>query len=263
MPSSALEGRVILVTRAAGADPSFQQLLEARGARVLSLPAIEIVEPSSTAALDEAIRTLGRYDGLVFTSRNAVGYFLKRVDEVDAAARSVIATRRVYAVGEKTEAALQEAGLPASVVPRNFSASDLAALLTRDGVWGKRFLFPRSSIARDVIPRHIRAHGGTVDEVVAYENRLPPDAEVEPVRRALLAGDVDAATFFSPSAVLNTVDLVGLEALSRPMIAVIGPTTREAARDCGLRVTIVPAVATAEGLVDALEQAFATKQSRR
>ncbi len=235
-------------------------MLEARGARVLSLPAIELVEPSSTTALDEAIRTLRQYDGLVFTSRNAVEFFLKRTRAVDPDAPAVIAGKRIYAVGEKTESALREAGMPASAVPRNFSANDLTALLTRDGVWGKRFLFPRSDIARDVIPRHIRSHGGTVDEVVAYENRRPPETDVEPVRRALRAGKVDAATFFSPSALLNTVDLVGLEALSRTPIAVIGPTTRDAARDCGLRVRIVPSAATAEGLVEALEIEFARKK---
>ena len=53
--------------------------LERYGAEVIVCPTIEIVEPESYERLDEAIDHLYGYDWLIFTSANAIEYFLRRL----------------------------------------------------------------------------------------------------------------------------------------------------------------------------------------
>ena len=248
---------VVLITRASGSAGDFRTRLEERGIRTLELPAIELVEPASWKACDDAIHGLDQYDGVLFTSANAVSFFLRRLEAIDPKQMPILAARRLYAVGERTEQSLLAAGLRVTAIPKSFSSADLAALLTRNGVWEKRFLFPKSSIARDTLPVHVRSLGGSVDEVVVYENRLPPPADVEPVKEALLAGRIDVATFFSPSSVRNALELLGRESLSHTVIAVIGPTTAEAVREAGLSPKVIARRATAEALAEAVERLLA------
>ncbi|NEO28225.1 MAG: uroporphyrinogen-III C-methyltransferase, partial [Kamptonema sp. SIO4C4] len=63
-----LLGKTILVTRAAQQSSRFSQLLEAEGARVLEMPALEIKPPSSWQALDDAIAELPTFSWLLLTS---------------------------------------------------------------------------------------------------------------------------------------------------------------------------------------------------
>src|ERR1044071_9623465 len=75
-----LSGRTIVITRARAQSAEFVAELERLGARVISCPTIEIVEPESYALLDEAIENLYGYDWLIFTSVNGVDYFLRRLE---------------------------------------------------------------------------------------------------------------------------------------------------------------------------------------
>ena len=67
-----LEGRTIVVTRAAAQAQRFTQLLEAAGARVIEAPAIVIGPPPSWEPLDTALAALTTFAWVVFTSVNGV-----------------------------------------------------------------------------------------------------------------------------------------------------------------------------------------------
>jgi uroporphyrinogen III methyltransferase/synthase len=121
-------------------------------------------------------------------------------------------------------------------------------------------LLPRAAGARAVLPETLRQRGAVVDEVLAYEARTPPDADVAALRAALAAGEIDAVTFASSSTVRSFVALAGPDGVAamtragRPCIACIGPVTAETARECGLPVDVVPARYTAQALAQALAQ---------
>jgi len=76
--SRALEGRTIVVTRAAAQAQRFTQLLEAAGARVIEAPAIVIAPPASWELLDAALSALSTFTWLVFTSVNGVSMVDRR-----------------------------------------------------------------------------------------------------------------------------------------------------------------------------------------
>ena len=76
-----LEGRTIIVTRAASQAADLTTMLEGYGANVIVCPTIEIREPDNYDRLDEALDHLYGYDWLIFTSTNGVDYFLKRLTD--------------------------------------------------------------------------------------------------------------------------------------------------------------------------------------
>src|SRR5256885_16536715 len=66
-----LDGRTVVVTRAAAQAQRFTQLLEAAGARVIEAPAIVIGPPASWEPLDAALGALSSFSWLLFTRGNA------------------------------------------------------------------------------------------------------------------------------------------------------------------------------------------------
>jgi uroporphyrinogen-III synthase len=101
-----------------------------------------------------------------------------------------------------------------------------------------------------------------VTEVTAYRTvpvEIGRDGEPD-IYRMLLDRKVDVLTFTSASTVRNFVRLYGVEPvadlLQSVAIASIGPVTAEAAQQCGIRTTIVPAEYTIPGLVRAIVEHF-------
>lgn len=251
-----LEGKTVLVTRPASSAGEFIALLEAAGARVIHLPTVEISDPDSWEECDRAIINLRQYDGVFFTSKNAVEKFVGRVNALSGEAFVLLTRRAIYAVGEKTEEALEELGIPVTAAPEIYSAEELGTLFTREQVEGRRFLFPKSKIARDILPNALRELNAVVDEVVVYKTVAPQQWDLDSVRNALVNGSVDVVTFFSPSSVRNFVQMMGHRCVVHVPIAVLGPTTESAARTLGLDIAIVAPQATGKSLVESLEDFF-------
>ncbi len=108
---------------------------------------------------------------------------------------------------------------------------------------GLHFLFPRSEIAREVLPEKLRQAGAVVDDVVAYRTILPRAPETGKLKALLAGGAIDCITFASPSAfnnfkqIFSDSDLRVL--LADAAIACIGTTTANAVNESGLEVQIV------------------------
>jgi uroporphyrinogen III methyltransferase/synthase len=255
-----LAGRTVLITRTPDAAEPLVRLLQAEGAKTLLLPAIEITDPVSWEACDRAIVNLRMYDGIFFTSKNGVERFLRRIEAINPSAFEVLKRRPIYAVGEKTEEALETAGVSVTATPDVASAEDLAELFLREEVAGRRFLFPKSEIARDVLPNALRSMDAVVDEIVVYRTLPPRQLELDRIRIALAEQSIDVVTFYSPSAVRNFVQMMGSKCLDTTTIAVIGPATQSTARSLGLNVRIISKHATSESLVAAIKEYFVSER---
>ena len=247
-----LSGKTILVTRSKNASSEFQSMLESHGASVVSLSTIEIVDPDSWEECDSAIWKLAEYDSACFTSKNSAEKLIQRIRLIRPQALNTLATRNLYAVGEKTKSILEASGFSVQPIPRKHTAENLAHSFYGQNISGKRFLFPKSNIASDVLPKELRFLGAIVDEIVTYKTVIPEPENLEYVRTLLTEGTIDGITFFSPSSVRNFLEMICLETLQHVFIAVIGPTTAEAAEDAGLEVNIVAKQQTAENLVQGI-----------
>jgi uroporphyrinogen III methyltransferase/synthase len=249
---NSLRGKTILLTRSDEANAEVANRLKSCGADTLSLPTIRFTDPDSWSACDAAIQELRNYDAILFTSSNAVRAFLARIEAVDATRLEMLRTIRVHAVGERTHDSLESAGVTA-ILAEGGTAEDLAESVG-EHVQGKRFLFPKCNIAREVLPDALKARGAAVDEAVVYKTVAPAPRDLDAVRNALRLRSIDILVFFSPSAVSNFVQMIGTGFTESLVVAVIGPTTAEAARNAGFAVSVVSDKPTTEGLIDAIDR---------
>ena len=247
-----LLGKRIVVTRAARQAAILSKKLQDLGATTLEIPTIEIKPPSSTDQIDHAIRNLGSYDWIIFTSVQGVESFMSRmaVLQTDPA---VLDSVRVAAIGSATSAALEHLGRSPDYVPDEFLSERIARGL--GDLQGKRILLPRADIASKKLPLLLRDRGATVVEVTAYRTTSPDELNSEKLKMAFKAG-VDIVTFTSPSTVYNFVQAFGdVEVgkyLNNVRVACIGPVTFEAAKKVGIDVNVVANPHTIDALVEAI-----------
>ena len=258
----ALEGRTIIVTRAAHQAGEFIRLLRERGAAAIAIPTIDIVDPESWEEADRALDNVGSYDWLILTSVNGVDFLLRRARQ-RLGGLSALKSCRICAVGPRTRDAIRKEGLRVDFMPAKHVAE---AVVEESGEsWkGKRALFPRAAEGRDVIPAGLRELGAEVDVVPVYRNVLPGTSAAE-FQKVLGEGGADAITFTSGSTVKNFVALFpegeAAGILKGTAVACIGPITSAAARKGGLKVDVEPEQYTIPALAEALERHFNRRAS--
>jgi uroporphyrinogen III methyltransferase / synthase len=258
-PARPLDGRTIVVTRAAAQAQRFTQLLEAAGARVLEAPAIAITPPASWEPLDAALEALDTFTWVIFTSVNGVAMVDRRLP-ARGLAWSALAGRRVAAIGPATADALGEHGVRADLVPREYRAEGLLERLRAVITPADRVLLPRAAQTRDVLVTGLRRLGAQVTEVPAYATRRA-EAGTARLREALAAGTIDAVTFTSSSTARNFAELFTEDErrtwLARPTVASIGPITAATAAEYGMQTDVMPSEYTIPALARALAEHFA------
>lgn len=253
----ALAGRRVLVTRPRrgleGSDPLVVGL-EAEGADVLWLPALEIVPPDDLAPLDAALRRLSSFQWVVFTSQNGV--------DAVAARLAALGLRwgdapRAAAVGRKTAAALARHGHGKVSLAPSATATALAVSLAAEAP-GQRFLWPRAQVTPAALAADLRAAGAAeVCEVAAYQAR-PAGEDASTVRKQLREGAIDAVVFASARSLDATLDALGGDdaaSLRRIPRVCIGPVTASACLARGLGEPTVADDSSVEGLVHAIRLA--------
>lgn len=240
-----LFGERIVVTRAKTQAADLSQQLHQRGADVAEIPVIELAPLADYSALDASIARLESYEWAVFTSANAVEFFLKRLLACNRDWRAL--RGRICAIGPATAKALHP--LLPELVPEDHSSEGVAAAFRPYEMRCANVLLPRASAAREVLPEALTAMGASVDVVDAYANIIPPDAES---RIRAMRGKPSWITFTSGSTVKNWLALAGRESLSGVRIASIGPATSEVIRKHGLHVDAEASPSTMEGLAEAI-----------
>jgi uroporphyrinogen III methyltransferase/synthase len=197
----------------------------------------------------------------VFTSANAVDYFMQRV-LANGDVRDLKGVR-LCAIGPSTEQRVARYGLRVDVMPDEANSEAVMDALRASGnLKGARVLLPRADIAREVLTDQLRDAGAEVTEITAYRTMLGEterDADQD-IYRMLLDRQIDAITFTSASTVKNFAKIFGEEQaadlLRTTVVASIGPVTAEAAQQLGIQTTVMPERYTIPDLVDALVEHF-------
>jgi uroporphyrinogen III methyltransferase / synthase len=261
--TKSLAGRTVVVTRAASQAGEFVAELEQYGAKVIICPTIEIAEPESYEHVDEAIDHLYGYDWLIFTSANAIEFFLRRlhargvmVEELDAL--------KVCAIGQASAEKLRDAQVHVDVVPSQSKAEGVFAALKEfvggsEQLRGLNILLPRAAVARDYLPKGLEDAGARVDVVTTYRTVVPENLDRGRLS-AMLAGSADCIAFTSSSTVKNLALLFDTHDLSNVLagvtIACIGDITASTAAEYGLRVDIQPSTSTVTELARAIAEHY-------
>jgi uroporphyrinogen-III synthase len=221
-----LAGVRVVVTRAESQAEGLAAAFAGAGARVETLPLLEVIPPSDLRLLERAAAEAALYDWIVFTSANAVAAFLPLVG---GALRP-----RIAAVGAATAEALRAHGIEPQVTGRA-DAEDLAAALAPHA-GRSRVLLPQAADARPALAERLAAAGAEPVVVVAYDKRLPAAAP-ERARELFAGAPLGWVTFTSPRIVRHFVELLGEDwERRRPELRAvsIGPVTSAELRRRGV-----------------------------
>ncbi len=253
--SRPLFGKRVVITRARSQASSLNRKLSALGAEVVELPVIRVVPPHDDAPMDEALRSIERYDWVAFTSANAVNYFSKRMYTLEMDAR-ILAGVKFAAVGPATAKALREKMcIEPDLQPSTYTAEETVAEFRSRGIRPVRVLNPRSGIGRESLPKGLRSMGATVDEVIAYNTVIAEESTAKATRVYSDYKTVPHYTVFtSSSGVKNMVEILGGEVagINKSCVISIGPITSETCGNVGINVAKEAETQTIQGLVDAI-----------
>lgn len=251
-----LAGQTIAITRQRRDGAELEELLVARGARVVWFPAIRRAPPTSWAGLDRGLASYfeGAYDGLLLTSPAAVESVQRRIHRLG---KGKLPPTFVGAVGPGTGRAAGRGGMEPSVIPSRHDGVALAAAVAEAygaAIAGRRFLQPRAEEGREELSRHLRALGAQVDVVAAYRTVPAPEASLRPLCEDAALGTIDAVIFASPSAVeaVHAAWTGPGPWLGACRAIAIGETTAGALRLRGVEGVSVATEATDRGLLDAV-----------
>lgn len=261
-----LAGRRVVITRGADQASGFIKELESLGAEAIPFPTIltrPLVDPVD---LDAAIGTLGEYSWVVFTSANAVGYFVARLRHHNLDLRA-LGSVKVAAIGPASAAALAGAGITADMTPADYVAEGLVAEFEKLEMAGVKVLLPRAVVARDVLPEQLREMGAQVSVAPCYET-VTADSSPERVAGLLRTGKVSYVTFTSGSTVKGYAEILASESDVAELLAAtpavcIGSVTEKTARELGLKVALVADESTTAGMVAAILKLVNESKERR
>ena len=253
-----LFGLRIVVTRPRAQAADLVHRLDQMGAYSIEVPTIQIVAAKDEAPLDRACARIDEFDWVVFTSANAVSYFMHRLLSGSGDIRDLKGVR-LCAVGPATAEALAQYHIKVDLVPEEYRATGVVRALCQDrDLTGTRILLPRADLARDLLPAKLRQAGAHVTAVTAYRTS-PVDLETAnnpDIYGLLLERRVDIITFTSGSSVSNFVKALGTDQaadlLKQVDVACIGPVTAAVATRLDITTTIMPSNYTIPAMVQAI-----------
>ncbi len=254
-----LFGKRILITRTREQSRGMAQKVSELAGDPILFPTIIMQPPDDWAPADEAIKNVGSYDWIIFTSVNGVDHFFERFFELRDDIRD-LAGPRIGAIGPVTAATVRKRGLKVDLLAKEFKAEGVLAQLAEQDVRGKSFLIPRAEKAREILPEGIAEMGGNVDVVSVYRTTRPDGSDVEKILSMLHKKEIDAVTFTSSSTVTHFIEMLGnvkvAEILDGVAVASIGPITSRTIRDNGLSIQIEASEYTIDGLITAMTKYY-------
>jgi uroporphyrinogen-III synthase len=233
MGAGVLTGFTVAVT-AERRREEMTALLERRGARVVSAPAISIVPLVDDEALHAATSAcIGLAPDLVIAT-TGIGFrgWLEAAEGwgLGDTLRATLGQAKIIARGPKPCGAIRAAGLTEDWAAKTESTDEILQRLLADGVAGHRVVVQEHGEPQTEFVAALRAAGAAVVEVPVYRWVIPADGSgVRRMADQIVAGQIDAVTFTSAPAVKAFLQVAGpavLEAMkSRTLAACVGPVT--------------------------------------
>jgi uroporphyrinogen III methyltransferase/synthase len=215
------------------------------------LPLIKIQSLENYAELDKTIKNNDNFHWLIFTSRNGVSFFKKRLDALGKDVR-ILAGVKIAAIGPKTKEAVEALSIRVDVVAVDFRQEGLLRVLKKEEIKGKNILIVRAKEARDVLPAGLEKLGARVCVIPAYQAQL----REEKVGIPGFLKEFELVTFTSSSCVDGFFQAFSRKEIfskkNKFKVASIGPVTSQTCRKRGLKPDIEAKQFTLDGLARAI-----------
>jgi uroporphyrinogen-III synthase len=240
--SNSLEGRSVVITRSMAQNESLRRLLEARGARVVEVPLIAVVEPDDEGReRDEVLQRFEDFDWIVVTSPNGA----ERVAPFLSAAHAAGDAKRFPLLAAVGEATARSVGTPVALCAEP-ARSDVLAQQFPEG--SGSVLVVQGNLADNQLSDDIEAKGWAVTRVVAYRT-----VHLRPTKEMMLpALSADVLLLASGSAATAWFDAFG--ASTPPYVVAMGPSTAKVAVNLGLEVSAIASEQTLDSLIETAER---------
>ena len=240
--SNSLEGRSVVITRSIAQNESLRRLLEARGARVVEVPLIAVVEPDDEGReRDEVLQRFEDFDWIVVTSPNGA----ERVAPFLSAAHAAGDAKRFPLLAAVGEATARSVGTPVALCAEP-ARSDVLAQEFPEG--SGSVLVVQGNLADNQLSDDIEAKGWAVTRVVAYRT-----VHLRPTKEMMLpALSADVLLLASGSAATAWFDAFG--ASTPPYVVAMGPSTAKVAVNLGLEVSAIASEQTLDSLIETAER---------
>ncbi len=237
-PALPLTGYTVAVT-AARRREELQSLLERRGARVISAPAIQLVPLSDDTELLRATRECIAAPPDVVVATTGVGFrgWVEAADGwgIGEQLLTALGTAEVLARGPKARGAVRTAGLEDTWSPPSESSSGVLEHLLRRDLAAVRVAVQLHGEPLPDFLEALRGAGAEVVEVPVYRWTLPPDvAPLERLVDLIAARGLDAVVFTSAPAAASLLSVAQargrfsevVDALREAVVpACVGPVT--------------------------------------
>ena len=182
--ASALAGTVVLVTRPATQAASLCAGIESQGGIAIRAPMLAI-QVLTSALQRERIALLANYAIIIFISRNAVDFGLKRLSQCGIQ----ITRQHLFAVGNGTAQRLRDSGHSDVSIPTSaFTSDGLLELgaLQEASIRGTKILIFRGAGGREQLGQTLKARGASVDYCEVYERTMPSLCIADTLARAAI-----------------------------------------------------------------------------
>ncbi len=256
-----LQGKRIVITRAAHQCAATTTMIQQRGAQAVLFPCLKM--QVNTAALRAALEQAASFSDLLITSANTVEALRQLMrHEINADIAVLWRSKRIACVGETTAKALAGFGIHADIVPDRSQSSQqgLVDCYTATG-WPQSLLFLRAEAGSDVLAMACRQRQIPVQMVAAYR-MVCPDDDASAMRRQLAAGQIDAVLLGSSRTVRHYLQRIGDAALaSQACLVAISPQVAAVISQSGMRVGCVAATPSFAAMLDAAEASICTSLS--
>ena len=231
-----------MITRSIAQNESLRRLLEARGARVVEVPLIAVVEPDDEGReRDEVLQRFEDFDWIVVTSPNGA----ERVAPFLSAAHAAGDAKRFPLLAAVGEATARSVGTPVALCAEP-ARSDVLAQQFPEG--SGSVLVVQGNLADNQLSDDIEAKGWAVTRVVAYRT-----VHLRPTKEMMLpALSADVLLLASGSAATAWFDAFG--ASTPPYVVAMGPSTAKVAVNLGLEVSAIASEQTLDSLIETAER---------
>lgn len=254
-----LQNKAILITRSEDQAQGLKNLIELHGGNAILFPTIKIVAPDTWQECDKALRDIHLFDGIIFTSRNAVEKFFGRMNYLHISPE-ILNSLLIFAVGEKTGNAIENFNIKTDAIPEKYTAEELSEIIKTYSLYGKNFLFPRGNLARETVINMLTSEGANVRGVTVYKTEKADPVNINEIQTMIMRNEIDAITFTSPSTVHNFFSLLNDETKAaitqKTIFAVIGEVTAAALKKEGYESTVIANPSTIDALISKIESYF-------
>ena len=197
-----LENKTIISTRPLCMDGLLKELLQAEGAKYISLPMIDIEINELSLIEKNVFLNLEQFDWVIFTSINGVQSFFEHLESISPGKvfPSII---RTATVGHSTKEALQKFGIEASLVSSGKTAVDLLKHLNDEIPEGTniKILLPLGNLAGDVLESGLKSKA-QITRINVYKTIAPKEIDKQLLQK-IKDNQYDLILLSSPSSFYN------------------------------------------------------------